>query len=230
MALILRIDVDRPYGKKGPIRHIASRVSSDYYLPVIDRLGYLDELKIILRNLTERQKQAYVFYRKCTLPSAAVLELMRQGGHRAGLHLENSRTFETFQSELHYFQKRVDLKIEAFSKHGSGKYRYGWNHYAPYEPDKYLQWGKQLGLRVFFGNHENPQLEPVRDGYLHYFPSAFWLEPHWRNTKLYDLAWLLSQARTRDVVLLFHPDNVISDPRLMKDLLTALEHLDVKLP
>ena len=28
-----RIDVDRPYGKQGFVRHVASRVSSDYFLP-----------------------------------------------------------------------------------------------------------------------------------------------------------------------------------------------------
>ncbi len=36
MALIVRIDVDRPYGKQGFVRHVASRISSDYFLPRMD--------------------------------------------------------------------------------------------------------------------------------------------------------------------------------------------------
>ena len=100
MALILRIDVDRPYGKRGLVRHFASRVSSDLYLPRINRLGYLDDLKSILNILNERGKSAYVFFRKCTYPTQEICELMQQGGHRFGLHLENSRTAETFSEEL----------------------------------------------------------------------------------------------------------------------------------
>jgi len=54
MALIVRIDVIAPYGKQGVVRHIASRISSDYYLPRIEGLRYLDELKTILRLLNAK--------------------------------------------------------------------------------------------------------------------------------------------------------------------------------
>ena len=96
MALIVRIDVDRPYGKEGIVRHVASRLSSDYRLPRMNWLRYLDELKTILRILRANGKSAHVFFRKCTYPTPDVCELMEAGGHQFGLHLENSRLAETF--------------------------------------------------------------------------------------------------------------------------------------
>ena len=50
MALIVRIDVDRPYGKHPGYRHVLSRLSSDLYFPRIESCGYLDELKWMLRT------------------------------------------------------------------------------------------------------------------------------------------------------------------------------------
>ena len=229
MSLILRIDVDRPYGRKGIIRHFASRISSDYFLPRMAWLRYLDELKAILRTLNHERKSAYVFYRKCTLPSPGVLELMKQGHHVSGLHLENSRTFESFRGELSLLEGHLMTRVETFSKHGSGRYRYGWNHYAPYEPEKYLAWAKKAGMKVFFGNLDDPAIEPIQDGPLLYFPSAFWLEPYWRDTKRFPIEWLLSEARKRDVVMLLHPENAASRREIMNEFLMAVDNLEVKL-
>jgi hypothetical protein len=63
MALIVRIDVDRPYGKQGLVRHVASRIASDFFLPRMEWLRYLDELKTILRILNANGK-----IRSCVLP------------------------------------------------------------------------------------------------------------------------------------------------------------------
>ena len=79
MSLIVRIDVDRPYGRAPFVRHIASRISSDYYLPRIRRLGYLRELGQMLQLLTERSAGAHVFFRQCTLPSPEVVEAIDRG-------------------------------------------------------------------------------------------------------------------------------------------------------
>src|SRR5688572_5219974 len=99
MALVVRIDVDRPYGRYPFYRHVLSRLSSDLYFPKIDYIGYLDELKWMLRTLNEKNAKAYAFFRRCTLPSPSVLNLIAQGGHEIGLHLENSRSYETFVQE-----------------------------------------------------------------------------------------------------------------------------------
>ncbi len=226
MALILRIDVDRPYGKRGFVRHVASRLSSDFYLPRMNRLGYLDDLTTILKMLNERGKSAYVFFRKCTYPTPQICELMQEGGHQIGLHLENSRSFETFQEELRSLEQKPGQRITAFSKHGSGRMRLGLHHYPPYEPERYLPWAKNTGLKYFFGNLENPELEPQLDGELVSFPSAFWLEPSWRNVNRFPIDWLLREAAERDVVLLMHADNVTASAAIMHEFLLAIDHLN----
>jgi hypothetical protein len=226
MAVILRIDVDRPYGKQGLVRHVASRIASDYILPRINSLGYLRELETILGLLNERGKSAYVFFRNCTWPSAKVRELMEKGGHQFGLHLENSRSIATFRQELHALEQELDRRITAFSKHGSGLMRLGRHHHPPYEPERYLPWAIEAGMKHFFGNLENPEILPAVKGTLTYYPSAFWLEPAWRDVKRFPINWLLHEATERDVVLLLHPDNVTADAGIMREFLQAIEQLD----
>lgn len=226
MALIVRIDVDRPYGQQGVVRHIASRVASDYFLPRMEWLRYLEELKTILGILNANGRPAYVFFRKCSYPSEEVRALMAAGNHVYGLHLENSRSEETFREELESLEQNLGFAVSAFSKHGSGRYRYGWHHFAPYQPERYLPWARRAGLRFFFGNREDPRLQPVEDGGLLVYPSAFWLEPQWRDKQKFPLDWLLREARQRHIVLLLHADNVTSDPEVMREFRIAVETLD----
>jgi hypothetical protein len=81
-------------------------------------------------------------------------------------------------------------------------------------------------MRVFFGNLENPELRPVKEGELLFYPSAFWLEPFWRDTKRFPIEWLLRQAAERDVVMLLHPDNVTSSAEIMREFLMTIERLE----
>ena len=168
--------------------------------------------------LNQEQARSYVFFRRCTLPSAPILELLEAGRHEVGLHLENSRSFSTFAEEKQIVEHRVGKKVLAVSKHGSGSRRYGFHHYAPYEPERYIEWAERASMRLFLGNLEDPSLEPTRDGRgLMVFPSAFWLEPPWRDTKKFTVDWLLDHARHRDIALLVHPENVLADPGLVAD-------------
>ena len=226
MALIVRIDVDRPYGKQGLVRHVASRISSDYFLPRMEWLHYLDELKTILGILTANGKTAHVFFRKCTYPTPEVCELMEAGGHHFGLHLENSWSADTFQEELTALEQKIGRRITEFSKHGSGRLHLGRHHYAPYEPHRYLPWATQAGMKLFFGNLEDPQLRPIHDGQLLFYPSAFWLEPFWRDKTQFPIEWLLREAVDRDVVMLLHPDNVTSSAEIMREFKQAVETLE----
>ncbi len=226
MALIIRIDVDRPYGKQGFVRHIASRISSDYFLLRAGWLRYLDELKSILHILNANGKTAHIFFRKCTYPSPVVRELIEAGGHRFGLHLENSRSEQTFREELDSLERALGQRVVEFSKHGSGRLHLGKHHFAPYEPERYLPWARQAGMRLFFGNLENPELKPVHDGELTFYPSAFWLEPYWRDTKRFPIEWLLNEAAEREVVMLMHPDNVTANPEIMREFVMAIENLE----
>ena len=226
MALIVRIDVDRPYGKQGLVRHVASRIASDFFLPRMEWLRYLDELKTVHHILNANGRSAHVFFRKCTYPTPAVCDLMEEGGHRFGLHLENSRSAETFREELAGLEQKLDRRVGEFSKHGSGRLHLGRHHFTPYEPERYLPWASQAGMRLFLGNLEDPGLRPVQDGELLYYPSAFWLEPYWRDTKRFPIEWLLREAAARDVVMLLHPDNVTSSPEIMREFQMAIEKLE----
>ena len=227
MALIIRIDVDRPYGKDPLMRHLLSRLSSDLYLPTMPGFGYLAELQTMLNLLNDVHARAYVFFRRCTLPSKPVLELLRAGRHEVGLHLENSRSFDTFREELAIIEDHVGARVVAMSKHGSGNSRFGFHHYSPYEPAKYAEWADRVSMRLFLGNLEDPTIEPtITSSGLLAFPSAFWLEPHWRDTKQFTVDWLLERARERDIVLLVHPENVLADPVLTADFETLTRTLE----
>jgi hypothetical protein len=126
--------------------------------------------------------------------------------------------------ELH-----VKKEIIAMSKHGSGGAKYGLFHYAPYEPDRYLEWAQSASMQLFLGNLEDPGLESMRVGNsLTFFPSAFWLEPHWRDTAKFPVEWLLDRARYQDVVLLVHPENVLADSRLTADFKRIIGTLESK--
>jgi hypothetical protein len=229
MALIIRIDVDRPYGRQPLWRHCLSRFSSDFYFPRIPSLGYLTELKTMLTWLNETQARSYVFFRRCTLPDAELFHLLDQGRHELGLHLEDSRSYETFRQELQSLEHYAGRPIQSFSKHGSGVGKFGFHHHPPYESEKYVDWANQSALRVFLGNLEDPTLPPVLAGAtsgLTFYPSAFWLEPHWRDTTKFTVDWLLEHARERDIVMLVHPENVLADPGLIADFQKIIRTLD----
>lgn len=230
MALIIRIDVDRPYGKVPFFRHMLSRLGSDLYFPKMEAFGYLKELRIILQMLNERKARAYIFFRRCTLPSKSILELISAGGHEIGLHLENSRSFDSFVTEKKMLERHIGRSVVAVSKHGSGGAKYGFHHYAPYEPDKYVEWARQSGMKLFLGNLEDPTIRPSVDetGFRAY-PSAFWLEPAWRNTETFTVDWLVSQANLIDLVLLIHPENVLAEPALSEHFKRLLLSLDTRI-
>lgn len=229
MALIVRIDVDRPYGRTPVLRHVLSRLGSDIYFPRVESFGYLTELYIILQMLNKLEARSYIFFRRCTLPSESILELIDVGGHQIGLHLENSRSFESFLSEKSMLERHTGRQVIAVSKHGSGKAKYGFRHYAPYEPDDYIFWAQQSGMNLFLGNLEDPSIRASEyESGFRVYPSAFWLEPAWRNTHIFTVDWLLAQAHVLDIVLLIHPENILLEPSLLNEFRRLLDSLDTR--
>src|SRR5216684_3517665 len=149
MALIIRIDVDRPYGRRPLARHILSRLSSDLYFPRVAGFGFLAELRTMLDWLNREGARAHVFFRRCTLPSRSIIEILDSGGHEIGLHLEDSRSHERFLEEKQIIEWHAARKVMTISKHGSGGAKYGFHHYPPYEPEKYVEWAKLASMRLF---------------------------------------------------------------------------------
>ena len=214
MALIIRIDVDRPYGRRPFLRHYLSRLSSDLYYPRVERFGFLEELTIMLNWLNEARARAHVFFRRCTLHSPSILKLLDSGRHEIGLHLENSRSLTTFLEERQIIERHVGRKVRVVSKHGSGG-------------SKYVEWAQQASMRMFLGNLEDPTLQPNKTASgLLIFPSAFWLEPPWRDTHKFTVDWLRHHAKHNDVVLLVHPENVLASPELVSDFKRLVETLE----
>jgi len=227
MAIIIRIDVDRPYGKRPKARHLLSRFGSDLWLPRIQSMGYLRELREMLEILGECGAPAHAFFRRCTYPSDEILELVTTGGHEIGLHLEDSRTYDTFEGELRSLEKNTGVNIRTFSKHGSGMGKFGRRHYAPYEPERYREWADRVGMRAFFGNLEDPSIQPdFTNGKFAWFPSAFWLEPPWRDTEKFDIDWLITRAAETDLVMLVHPEGILEDPDLVRDFRAVIENVE----
>jgi hypothetical protein len=229
MSLILRIDVDSPYGKKNPLIHLCSRLASDFDLPPYSMLPYLKYLNDFINYLNSKSIQGYFFFRRCTLPRDETIKLLKIGRHIPGHHIEDSRSFETFQNELDIIEKSIKSKIEVFSKHGSGKFKYGINHHPLYEPEKYLEWGSKVGMKIFYGNLENPEFtSTITTNNILFFPSAYWLEPHWRDTKSFNSDWLIKESKKRDIVLLIHVENVFNNPVLFGELEVILANSEIK--
>jgi hypothetical protein len=155
---------------------------------------------------------------------------MEDGGHEIGLHLENSRSFETFLAEKQKLESHVGKQVLTMSKHGSGVFKYGRRHYAPYEMDRYMEWAGRTQMKVLFGNLEDPSIGPLdMDRGAVCFPAAFWLEPYWRNTAKFSEDWLLSHARERDIVLLVHPENVLESPQISQSFIRLIDDVETKI-
>jgi hypothetical protein len=153
--------------------------------------------------------------------------LLEVGRHQIGLHLEDSRTFATFLAEKRIIEHHVGRQILAISKHGSGGAKYGFHHHAPYQPERYIEWARQASMRLFLGNLEDPTLAPTKAANdLWVFPSAFWLEPYWRDTTKFPVDWLPDRARHQDIVLLVHPENVLASPELVADFKRIIGKLE----
>ena len=85
-------------------------------------------------------------------------------------------------------------------------------------------------MRLFLGNLEDPSMQPTKAGNdLRVFPSAFWLEPHWRDTQRFTLNWLLERAAQQDVVLLVHPENVLADGALVAEFRKVIRVLESRI-
>lgn len=229
MSLILRIDVDRPYGRAPLWRHVASRLASDLPLPRLPALGYLRELEWMLGLLEREGGRALVFFRRCTAPGAGLRRRLAAGGHQACLHMEDTRSEAAFRAECARLSRRWEAPPLAASKHGSGGARFGHRHHPPYEPDRYLPWLERAGFRLFLGNGTSPSAPPVTRGALQFHPAAFWLEPPWRDTA-FSLRWLRAESSRRDVVLLVHPENVRDSAALTRQFQHLIRHCPCSTP
>jgi hypothetical protein len=218
MALILRVDVDKPYGRKGLFRKIISKLAEDYWFPEkVKSLGYLSHLTDFLQFCNSQNVSGFIYHRICTVPDEKIKKLLLEGGHKIGLHAENTRSFETFLPELKEMKhKAPPLQVESFTKHGSGELKLGRYHYPPYEPEKYKEWATKTGISFFFGNGISCNESELysKNGY---FENMFWIEREYRHPGFSDFQQVIAAAKKQDVTILIHPCNYNASPLVAAD-------------
>jgi hypothetical protein len=219
MPLVLRIDVDKPYGNHTTIRRIASKLfeETDFPCPPI---GYLDHLVDLLNILSPFDVNAIFYFRICTLPTPKLIKELKNRGHIIGWHLENSKNFETFNEELKLFRKKTGLTPHSFTKHGSGKLKLGRHHYPKYEEEKYIEWAKLSGIPFYFGNSS---ISESQYNEANFYPNIFWLERNYRSEKFSTIEQAVQLAQTELVPVLTHPENVVREIICRNDLLYLIE-------
>ncbi len=212
-GIYIRIDVDKPFGKKNIIPKILSKLREDYYFPLIKPL-YLKGLEEIVKSLNENNIIAHIYFRNCTYPLPKQIELLNKGKHIIGFHAENTRNINTFKNEISTFSKKINTNIASFTKHGSGTYKLGKNHYPKYEPNKYQNWAKKLNLKFPFGNKI---ITNKSNNKTSFFENAFWIEQHYRHPSFNTLNQLIDYAKTNEVVVLIHPSNYQQNKKVKND-------------
>jgi len=210
MSVILRIDVDRAYENR--ILHYM-RVNQELFMG-IDSLEYLESCKEVIKDLDDRGIKASIFFQPFTVPNKEFAYELMKDGHSVGLHAVHTKDFKDFTRDLDKISRRFDGKICGFTKHGSGKLKLSRRHDPKYDSEKFIEYAKQSDLRYFLGNKENPEeREKIIDGLL-YFPSAFWLNRNYREDK-FTIDWLAEESVSRTIVVLMHPEDVVSGTELM---------------
>lgn len=218
MPLILRIDVDKPYGHLTLGENMMSKLREDYWFPASTFLGYLKYLDKMVDFLNVEKIPANIFLRQVTIPKKGLLKKIIENGHKIGFHAENTQTFETFSKEVIKFKRSFSTQtINSFTKHGSGELKLGRNHYPPYEPEKYLNWANKLNMSYRFGNNTINDLNPIFE-HQGFFPNIFWLHPEYRDRQIYSSQWAVNMAKHRDLVVIVHPSNFYKELLIQEDL------------
>jgi len=234
MGIILRVDVDKPYGNSNLLRKISSKLEEDYVsFRILNSKKYLTHLIGFLEFCNENKVPSILYFRHCTIPNKKVYDLIKIGGHKIGFHAENTRSFETFDSELSLFREKVKPeKVASFSKHGSGSLKLGKYHYPPFEPQKYLDWSKRLAIEFISGNDIAEKKEDLF-ATNNYFSRIFWMEREYRSKDFFDLKMVVEAAKENDIVVLIHPCNFDSTKAVFDDFnelirLTKMENVGWK--
>ena len=209
MPILLRLDIDKPYGNRGVVKRILSKVREDYWFPQIRSAGYLVDFMRFIGELNEQGLPAISYHRLCTVPSTKALELLGLGGHQIGLHAEDTRSLETLKAEVECLRQMVPRqKLHSFTKHGSGELKLGRRHYAPNEPEKNQQWAQELALPFLFGNglaESSSDFASTRA----FYPNMFWLEPGYQSAA-FGMEQALQAAAHGNLILIIHPENIYS--------------------
>ena len=207
MGLILRVDVDKPFGRKTISERIKSKLREDFWFPAINCWGYLKATEKFIKYCNGNGIQGVFYFRNCTAPGKKITKLLREGNHQIGFHAENTRSLSTFKKELERFKEKLSgAELSSFTKHGSGDIKLGRNHYHPYEPDKYRLWAKEINLAYIYGNEIIDSTDDFSDS-RDYYPKMFWIHNEYRNESFDKIEDVIRYARSFDIPVIIHPSN-----------------------
>ena len=221
VAVILRIDVDNPYGWHTQKKKVLNYLRLNWWFPAIKKLGYLKFSDELLNDLEARGIPAAFFFTKFTTPK----NLESYEKYEVGAHLISTRNYKEFLKELNQISKKLHRKIQGFTKHGSGKLKLCRTHTPKYEPDKYVYWAQKANLKYFLGNRENPEEKPFFVNGVLVYPSAFWIQKKYRADK-YTIDWLAEESKHRDIVVLLHPQSWATNRQVRKDYEKIMDKID----
>jgi hypothetical protein len=222
MALILRVDVDKPYGRCNLVMKMFSKISEDLYFPRCEKLGYLGYLNPFLDFLETQSISAHIYFRNCTIPTLQLIDRLRN--HKIGFHAENTKSLDTFRHELNIFTSNFSgLDISSFTKHGSGNVKMGRHHYPNYEPQKYKIWAKEVGVAYLFGNELWRADNMATDLY---YECMYWvgLDKSRKHYKQPSLEEIVEIAKVQNVVILIHPCNYVADAQIQSDFQSLVKY------
>ena len=222
MPLILRVDVDKPYGRSNLANKIKSKLVEDYWFPKADSLNYLYHVEKFIEYCNSQNVIGYFYFRMCTMPNERIKKLLKEGNHKVGFHAEDTRSFETLNADINKFKSESHLTFDSFTKHGSGTYKLGKHHYPPYEPDKYFEWAKALELEYLFGNgicKNSKDLISINS----FYPNMFWMEQEYRDENFFELNQVIEFSKENIVPILIHPCNFAASVIVKNDFKTLGE-------
>lgn len=225
MPFILRVDVDKPYGRASFSQKIKSKIAENYFSYRINSLGYLKANQNFLEYCNLNKISGIFYFRNCTQPNEINRKLINLGGHKIGFHAENTRTLETFSKELQLFENSLsDSKVHSFSKHGSGNIKIGKHHYAPYEPEKYKEWSNKLGVSFPFGNEiaDSEEDFPL-DLSFDFIAKMFWIHEDYRTEKLNTIDQIIEIAKEKVVPIIIHPSNFRKGSKVYESFCDLIE-------
>lgn len=222
MPFILRVDIDKPYGHHSLFAKLLSKIKENFYFPSIDSLGYSKPIQELLKFCNLNKIPAILYFRNCTIPNEKTNYLIKEGDYLVGFHAEETQSMLSFQNELTLFEKKIGNKIKTFTKHGSGKLKLGKNHYPPYEPEKYLEWAKNMSLNYSFGNGIPNDIEDLFSKN-DFYENMFWLERSYRKPPLEHIEDIIEAAKSNTIILVVHPANFFTYQEVKEDLLNLIK-------
>jgi hypothetical protein len=221
MGVILRIDVDTPYGWQRFVEKAINYLRLNWWFPALTTLGYLHSLDRLLDDLDARNIPAMFFFTRFTTPT----NIERYKKYNVGAHIISAQNYTEFQKELEYISNKLHRKISGFTKHGSGKLKLCRTHTPQYELTTYINWAQKAKQQYFLGNGENPEEKGFYVDNVLVYPSAFWINRNYRSQK-YTIDWLAEAAKDKTVIVLLHPYNWFINKQIKADYDCLIEKID----